>query len=374
MSTVAQIIGHRAPILGAPHPKLAFNSNIGIELEIEEVSYLDVPGWTCTEDGSLRNGCELVCSEPYSGERLYSAIESLSNAVTRSDAQGTWRCSTHVHLDVRDCDTNTVKKIILGWAFYEKLLFKCSGFHRYRSNFCPAFAVVQAQVINASVAFNYEDSSFIDRLVRSWDKYTSLNLLPITQFGSVEFRVSEPKWKRTNLLNLVNRYLTIKKLAVENNHLSNQEFINHLQSLGFSPMIDYLPLDYNINEDDLIEGYELANDVLNLRANDVNVIPRIRLNPASPDVVAQHVIPVDIVPDWSSYVDHAMGQNARYRLVFQQIFDVRRRSEVQEMTMDQFRRLIDGWEATHQPDDSRAIRDIIIRRFNEFYESVVDSI
>jgi len=198
--------------------------------------------------------------------------------------------------------------------------------------------------------------------------------LPITQFGSVEFRVSEPKWKRTNLLNLVNRYLTIKKLAVENNHLSNQEFINHLQSLGFSPMIDYLPLDYNINEDDLIEGYELANDVLNLRASDVNVIPRIRLNPASPETVSQHVISVDIIPDWSSYVDHAMRQNTRYRLVFQQIFDVRRHSEVQEMTMDQFRRLIDGWDATYQPDDSRAIRDVVVRRFNEFYESVVDSL
>lgn len=374
MSTVANLLGMRTPRLGTAHPKLAFNSNIGIELEVEDVNYIEVPGWNCTEDGSLRNGCELVCSEPYNGQRLYNAIEALSEAVTRSDAQGTWRCSTHVHLDIRDCDTNQIKKIILGWAFYEKMLFKCSGFHRYRSNFCPAFAVVQAQVINASVAFNYDDAAFIDRLVRSWDKYTSLNLLPITQFGSVEFRVSEPKWKRTNLLNLVNRYLTIKKLAVENSELSDQDFINHLRDVGFNPMIEHLPLDYVLNSQDLLEGYELANDVLNLRKGNITVTPRIRINPQDASVVAAFLLDVDSIPEWRSYVDHVMLQGIRYRAVFNRVFGTTSRSDLQTITMGQLDQLITGWEQTYQPEDSRSVRDIVLRNFRRHYEHVLDSI
>lgn len=374
MSTVANLLGMRNPRLGTAHPKLAFNSNIGIELEVEDVSHIEVAGWNCTEDGSLRNGCELVCAEPYSGERLYNAIEALSEAVSRSDAQGTWRCSTHVHLDVRDCDTNVIKKIILGWAFYEKMLFKCSGFHRYRSNFCPAFAVVQAQIINSSVAFNYDDSAFIDRLVRSWDKYTSLNLLPITQFGSVEFRVSEPKWKRTNLLNLVNRYLTIKKLAVTHADLSHQDFINHLRDAGFDPMIEHLPLDYVINSQDLMEGYELANDVLNLRQNDVVVTPRIRINPQDASVVSAFLLDVDSIPEWRHYVDHVMTQGVRYRLVFNRVFGTTSRNELQTITMGQLDQLITGWEETYQSEDSRAIREVVIRNFRRHYEHVLDSI
>ena len=151
MSTVASCFGHYTPREATPHPNLAFNAHVGIELEIEECTYIDVPYWDCKEDGSLRNGCELVCAEPYAGETLYAAIEALADEVGKTSAQGTWRCSTHVHLDVRDLESPALKKLILAYAFYEKVLFKCSGFHRYRSNFCPAFAVVQQQIFNTSV-------------------------------------------------------------------------------------------------------------------------------------------------------------------------------------------------------------------------------
>lgn len=320
MTTVAQCFGHRVQPVSAPHPKLAFTSNVGIELEVEGLESIDVPMWNCTEDGSLRGGCELVCANPYSGTVLFDAIELLSDAISDTDAKGTWRCSTHVHLDVRECNDMVVKKIILAYAFYEVMLFKCSGFHRFRSNFCPAFSVVQAQVINASTAFRSQGDRFFTSIVSFWDKYTSLNLLPLREFGSVEFRISEPKWKKTNLLNLVNRFLVLKKLAVEHNG-SLEEFVEMLRSSGFSPMVDHLPLDYIPNENDLEKGYEIARDIIALRSNGVNIVNRIR-----DDANASTDLDTSELPHWVSYVDFFRGCR-EYRLFQEQTHITLRRSD-----------------------------------------------
>lgn len=378
MSTVAQIFGHRSSRLGAAHPKLAFNSHVGIELEIEEVGDLNIPYWNCVEDGSLRNGCELVCAEPYAGETLFNAIEALSEAVGNSEAQGTWRCSTHVHLDVRDCDSNVVKKIILAYAFYERMLFKCSGFHRYRSNFCPAFAVVQAQLMNASSSFNYDGERFFNRLLQQWDKYTSLNLLPLAQFGSVEFRISEPKWKRTNLINLVNRYLVLKKLAVENSNLSDQEFVNFLNTCGFTPMIDYLPLDYAVSQDDLDFGFIMANDVLNIRHSSVVIANRVRLGGPNEEDILDNEYPVEhMLRNWSSYAGHTLSKNVRYRGAFAEVFGTTQRDNVSLATIRQCRSLIRLWTEVldnHRNDEDPEVRGTIITEWNASLERFIDNI
>ena len=283
MTTVAQVFGYRNPRLSEPHPSIAFQCGVGIELEVEGTTNIDADMWVCTEDGSLRDGCELVCARPYNGEELLRAINNLSEAVQDSGAEGTWRCSTHVHMDMRDADSNILKKVILGWTFYEKMMFKCSGYHRYSSNFCPAFAVVQAQVMNASSAFNRDGEAFFHALVNSWDKYTSLNLLPLSQFGSVEFRISEPKWKKSQLLNLVNRFLVLKKLAVEYADLDNEAYVEKLNELRFAPMIQHLPLDYTPRDSDLTEGYRLARDILFCREQSVTLVGRVRVQQTSPD-------------------------------------------------------------------------------------------
>lgn len=374
MTTVAEAFGHRTPRLSADHPKIAFNANVGIELEIEGVTHLEVPYWNCTEDGSLRDGCELVCAEPYSGETLYAAIDALSEAVTNSRAQGTWRCSTHVHLDVRDCDETVVQKIILAWAFYEKMMFKCSGFHRYRSNFCPAFAVVQAQLVNASAAFNRQGQRFFDYIVGNWDKYTSLNLLPLSQFGSVEFRVSEPKWKRTNLINLVNRYLVLKKLAVENAQMTNEDFVNMLRVSAFQPMVDYLPLDYMIDPDDLEDGYVLAKDIIHVRRSGVNVVPRVRLHGTPEQLEDTEVSIRDVLLEFNHYASHCLAKDSAYVVAFSNIFDTNHRSEVRNCTIRQIRRLINDWTVIAEANSNRdsEILRTVLSGWNRSFDSYLE--
>lgn len=309
MTTVASVFGKQMPVHSAAHPSIVMQCGVGIELELEGQDHISVRGWNCTEDGSLRNGCELVCARPYNGQELFRAIHNLSEAVKDSGAEGTWRCSTHVHMDMRDADSNIAKKTILAWAFYEKMMFKCSGYHRYRSNFCPAFAVVQAQVMNASEAFNLDGRDFFNRLVDNWDKYTSLNLLPLHQFGSFEFRISEPKWKRGQLLNLVNRFLMLKKLAVDNAELSNDEFVEKLNRIRFEPMLEHLPLDYVPEASDLNEGYRLARDILYCRSYAVEQAGRIRIRRSNGN--GDPLIRLSDMSDFNGYMGYVRSNGRR---------------------------------------------------------------
>lgn len=357
MSTVASSFGHSAPARATPHPNLAFNSHVGIELEIEECTFIDIPHWDCKEDGSLRNGCELVCAAPYAGETLYAAIEALAEGVGGTSAQGTWRCSTHVHLDVRDLEAPALKKLILAYAFYEKVLFKCSGFHRYRSNFCPAFAVVQQQIFNVSNAFNSNGDRFFGQLIRGWDKYTSLNLLPLREFGSVEFRISEPKWKRSNVLNLVNRYLVLKKLAVENATMSNQEFVEFLRRSAFEPMLPYLPFDYSPDAEDLELGWQVANDILATRASGVQVVQRIRDGVTGAD--GSTTVPVSELGHWRAYMDYVYSNASTWCSRNLEDLTGQTRDDFQDITeltetqlRDLFERLRNGVTAGGRPLDS----------------------
>lgn len=364
MTTVAEYFGKRQPRLTAEHPSIVMQCGVGIELEMEGVSHIEAGLWNCTEDGSLRDGCELVCAQPYNGQQLFRAIHNLSEAVKDSGAEGTWRCSTHVHVDVRDCNANIVKKIILGWAFYEKLMFKCSGFHRYRSNFCPAFAVVQAQVMNASSAFNYDGPEFFNRIVNTWDKYTSLNLLPLSQYGSVEFRISEPKWKRSQLLNLVNRFLMLKKLAVDNAEMNNEEYIEHLNTVRFAPMLDHLPLDYVPCEEDLDEGYRLARDILFCRSNDVTQVGRIRVaTPRDPN----EVLSLTNIPSFYEYFGY-IRRNARS--VYNTIVETygEQYSTARAATEPEFNAMMAILRDSGHGDDN--VTDYIPRRLTEEFDAV----
>ncbi len=97
-------------VLTEAHSSIALQCGVGIELELEGSDHIEADMWDCTEDGSLRNGCEMVCSRPYNGQELLDAINNLSEAVAESHAEGTWRCSTHVHMDMRDADSNILKK------------------------------------------------------------------------------------------------------------------------------------------------------------------------------------------------------------------------------------------------------------------------
>ena len=271
MQTIAQIVGHRAtyPTL-EKHPLIVGTHLAGVEIELEGIT-ARAPRfnyWTAKGDGSLRNrGMEFVCSSPWGGRDLYNAAIEIDGWLFTAQPEDTWRCSTHVHIDVRDMTVPQLKRMILAYAVYERILFKCSGFHRYKNNFCVALGFAQELVTTLSGAWGLNDSQFVSRLTGGWDKYSSINMLPINQFGSVEFRISEAKWRKGRLIRLVNRFLSLKEIAMQPFEGTESEFIQMLVDTPINKIIRKgLPKVLPDAEMDIEIGYKLAHDIISMAA------------------------------------------------------------------------------------------------------------
>lgn len=265
MPTVASTFGMRAsyPTIES-HPLIVGTNLAGVEIELEnlgEVSHPRFQYWSSKEDGSLRNGgIEYVCSSPWGGRDLYNAAIEIDSFLFNNAPDETWRCSTHVHVDVRDMTEEEVKKMILAYLFYERPLFRCSGFHRYRNNFCVALGFAQEYIDVLSDSWNKEN--FLSHVVVNWNKYTAMNLCPMTSFGSIEFRISEAKWRKGKLIRLVNRFLSLKEIA-KNFEGTDEEFLEMLNSTPIEKVIRKgLPKKCPDFSKDLSIGYKLCNDIL----------------------------------------------------------------------------------------------------------------
>lgn len=254
-----------------PHPRIITNDLVGIEVELENVKdyRIDSRYWVSEEDGSLRNfGREFILRQPIGGKDLYTAISEASVFFDRIQPDLSWRCSTHMHLNVRSMEIKALRCLLLAFTVYERVLFKCSGKGRYRSNFCPAFGFAQNQMLLLSRVWNRSDEDFLQGAVHNWSKYTALNLRPIREKGSVELRISNPLITSSDLLRLCNRFLTLKKMSDEWTG-TPQEFLSHLSQLDVHSVFTKQltgDIEEPITQEDVDLGVILANDIIHLQS------------------------------------------------------------------------------------------------------------
>ena len=189
------ILGYKMnrPVVG--HNPL---NDIGMELEIEGET-LPTEGhlasirsketaavWAVHRDGSLRGeALEYVLSSPVKPSELEGILKALwdkfSSVGTRMRLSN--RCSTHVHVNVSGYKINEITSVIALWTTLEEVLINWCGLDRTTNHFCLP-------------------SSQSSTVIRTWGrflengaldfpegmKYSALNLRPIMNFGSVEFR------------------------------------------------------------------------------------------------------------------------------------------------------------------------------------------
>lgn len=271
MSTIAQHLGLRADIQRvAEHPLVVGTGRVGVEIELENARPLRLTYWNSIRDGSLRNnGQEYVMRQPLGGVDLFEAAIEIDSALHNIHPDASWRCSTHVHVDVRDMTVPQFKKFLLLYILFEGVIFECSGIHRYQNNFCPAYGFAQDMIVRLSRVWDHDDESFLSgintgRRSGSRDKYSSLNLLPIFTQGSAEFRGSEPKYTKGKLLRLCNRLLSLKKLAMDFEG-TDQELITYCSSVHPSKiLIKSMPKKFEPDPELLQKGVKMAEDVINL--------------------------------------------------------------------------------------------------------------
>lgn len=268
MSTVADVFHLQFPNeTNHQHPLIVGTNRVGVEVELENIraSFPASRYWRVEGDGSLRNhGAEFVFRGPLGGRDLFHAIVELDSHLFQNNPDASWRCSTHVHLDVRDMTATQLKNLLIAYIVYERVLFRCSGWHRLKNNFCPALCFAQQMLEVLSNNWHKRDDRFMTGIRQNWDKYSAMNLVPIGSYGSVEFRMSEAKWRKGHLIKHCNRILSLKELAMswEGTH---DELIMHILNTAPTTIIKKgLPKELGDVGEDLEIGAKLAFDVLNM--------------------------------------------------------------------------------------------------------------
>lgn len=338
---VFEIIHHHSdyvkPTL-VKHPLIVNNEMLGIEIELENVSgRLRSLYWVEKSDGSLRNnGREFVFRGPLGGVDLFKALSEAGKHFYEIKPSATWRCSTHVHMDVRDMEVKELKSLILLYTIFEEVLFKCSGYNRYRNNFGPAFGFAQQQIEVLSNIWHLSDSEFLDRVLGCWSKYSSLNLLPIGRFGSVEFRIANALTATGELIRLCNRFLMLKEWALRWGG-SHEDLINYYSSVDVSHLFNAKLTGVNSEEIDqslVTKGSFLANDILNLAQKRRELV-------AGSGMILTNLTPSRIASLKNFAARGDLENSARERDLHDWLCEVSESGAFREITVERARSLVD---------------------------------
>ncbi len=158
----------------------------GVEFEIEHTGhkpYDEISGITFKEDGSLRNNGMEFITKPMAYRALKPSIESFFRFYEWDDHNYSERTSIHVHANCQDLTFQQLSSILLQYQVFEKLLYTFVGGDRDKNIFCVPWSETQ---LNYNVVTKLQKNDTL--VVRRWQKYTGLNLLPLETQGTIEFR------------------------------------------------------------------------------------------------------------------------------------------------------------------------------------------
>lgn len=195
MSTVRETFGNPSPNVWIPEKKLIpkFGASpdllLGVELEIEGLEPDEdhrerrcVSGMNYHKDGSLRNNGGEFVTYPMTLNHLDYVLDTFFHKNKLSADNYSERCSVHIHANCLDMQLEEVRLLLAVYQIMEKVLFDYIKEERHNNIFCVPWNecyLPQAALRN--------DNSLITK-IKTWKKYTALNLLPLTSLGTIEFR------------------------------------------------------------------------------------------------------------------------------------------------------------------------------------------
>jgi len=169
----------------APNPNLL----VGLELEIENWPPRDenlFGGIRFASDGSLRNNGVEAITEPLPIRSVPHFLRAFFNHFGITENNYSERCSTHVHVNAQPMTFEQLSSLCLLYQTVERLLFQFIGNHRDTNIFCVPW---YQSGVTYSLVNNLENVKEVgDFPIQGWQKYSALNLLPLREQGTVEFR------------------------------------------------------------------------------------------------------------------------------------------------------------------------------------------
>ena len=157
----------------------------GIECEIEaldtRVNWDISDDWGVHEDNSLRNNGREFVTRPLTLKQTLEAFRQLHEGLRFTDPEKAYssRTSIHVHMNCLNLEDHQVKRIVLFYALFEEAFFQLVAPARRDNIHCVA-------LVETFLPTFYGLS--LKGMVSRWSKYTALNLLPLSVYGTLEFR------------------------------------------------------------------------------------------------------------------------------------------------------------------------------------------
>lgn len=154
----------------------------GIECEIESITRipntLDV--WSVTEDGSLRNNGKEFITTPLSKDRAIEMFGALhAQSFYNREHAFSERTSIHVHMNCQSLAVQQVRVLVLLYAMFEEYFFAMTAPNRRSNIHCVPLTETYLPVLYGNT---------LQGMLQRWHKYTALNIKPLSQHGTVEFR------------------------------------------------------------------------------------------------------------------------------------------------------------------------------------------
>ena len=202
------------------------NTCFGVEIEVEWDNpdnrrwvidnFPAIPNITVTEDGSLRNGLEFVSSVPHVKSNVLREVEELYNFLNDCNTTVSHRCSTHVHVDVRNFNTAQLFAFQTIWSFFEYDMLSCIDEERKNNKFCLTDYVTPYNLeFKYSLISGRNDIIWLRERGKRY-RYQAMNVIdPLLRQGSIEFRSMQGNLdieKLTNWINKLEKLVNISKL------------------------------------------------------------------------------------------------------------------------------------------------------------------
>lgn len=200
---------------------------VGVEIELENVTgYYEIGTRHYTEDHSLKvDGAEFV-TIPIKMKYLEVELQRLFSGFKGTTPSISSRCSTHVHVNVRDMTPKEVLNMVMLYMIFERSLYRVSG-DRWHNNFCIPLCMATQTVRGF---FNAWDKA----IYWGWYKYMGLNISPIwggesSMIGTVEFRQLHGTTNVEEIIQWCNMITSLKRAAQT---IDQEELLAHIRTMN----------------------------------------------------------------------------------------------------------------------------------------------
>lgn len=233
----SQLVQMSKPIVDKlrPVPELVDSRGYyGIEVEVERIRTtegIDKNFWNIGEDGSLRNNGMEFTTKPVRNINLIYAVENMSEYLKNTPHEFSSRCGLHIHMNCRKMSPVHLRNLIKLYLIFENTIYRVAGGDRKENAFCvPIIGSTMMPSLMIAEALVEKGSEYVSYLRNGWKKYTGMNLLPLAELGTVEFRLMPGGFDKRTIYKWLNILGAMRRAAFRTDPVELQERIENINS------------------------------------------------------------------------------------------------------------------------------------------------